>query len=170
METRRRPLDPPVAIRQATLPQGPSFTPRKSRSALEAAPAKTGTKRAVAGGRSRIAGVARKEPSGIVRGPMRRSLPGPRRTLPGGLRLPGEVPPSSPEALRLRLEQRRQGRVPATNLQCRSDCLPASGGGDRCGALLDGCDCHTIDTPEGKAACGLSRVPGQEYPNRSLPQ
>lgn len=26
-----------------------------------------------------------------------------------------------------------------------------------CGQLLDSCDCHTIDTPEGKKACGLAR-------------
>ncbi len=29
----------------------------------------------------------------------------------------------------------------------------------RCGALLNGCDCHTIDTPEGKRSCGLARSP-----------
>ena len=26
-----------------------------------------------------------------------------------------------------------------------------------CGQLLAGCDCHTIDTPEGKRKCGLAR-------------
>lgn len=26
-----------------------------------------------------------------------------------------------------------------------------------CAGLLSGCDCHQIDTPEGKRACGLSR-------------
>lgn len=29
----------------------------------------------------------------------------------------------------------------------------------RCAALLKTCDCHTMDTPEGKRACGLARVP-----------
>jgi hypothetical protein len=28
---------------------------------------------------------------------------------------------------------------------------------DRCSDLIDGCDCHAIDTPQGKIACGLSR-------------
>ncbi|HVE83347.1 MAG TPA: hypothetical protein VND93_10890 [Myxococcales bacterium] len=26
-----------------------------------------------------------------------------------------------------------------------------------CSGLLSGCDCHQIDTPEGKRACGLAR-------------
>lgn len=26
-----------------------------------------------------------------------------------------------------------------------------------CSGLLAGCDCHNIDTPEGKRACGLAR-------------
>jgi hypothetical protein len=30
-----------------------------------------------------------------------------------------------------------------------------------CADLLPGCDCHQIDTPEGKVACGLARPPGQ---------
>jgi len=30
---------------------------------------------------------------------------------------------------------------------------------NRCAALLETCDCHTINTPEGKRACGLARVP-----------
>ena len=38
-----------------------------------------------------------------------------------------------------------------------------------CAGLLAGCDCHTIDTPQGKAACGLARVRGQNYPDRNLP-
>jgi hypothetical protein len=29
----------------------------------------------------------------------------------------------------------------------------------RCADLLKTCDCHTIDTPEGKRACGLARYP-----------
>ena len=29
----------------------------------------------------------------------------------------------------------------------------------RCAQLLGTCDCHTIDTPEGKRACGLARYP-----------
>jgi len=28
-----------------------------------------------------------------------------------------------------------------------------------CAGLLSGCDCHQIDTPEGKVACGLARSP-----------
>ena len=28
-----------------------------------------------------------------------------------------------------------------------------------CANLLNTCDCHTIDTPEGKVACGLARKP-----------
>jgi hypothetical protein len=30
-----------------------------------------------------------------------------------------------------------------------------------CASLLQSCDCHQIDTPEGKVACGLARPPGQ---------
>lgn len=30
---------------------------------------------------------------------------------------------------------------------------------DACEALIPVCDCNTIDTPEGKARCGLSRAP-----------
>ena len=29
----------------------------------------------------------------------------------------------------------------------------------RCATLLQTCDCHTVDTPEGKRACGLARLP-----------
>ena len=28
-----------------------------------------------------------------------------------------------------------------------------------CASLYDGCDCHTINTPQGKVACGLARPP-----------
>ena len=28
-----------------------------------------------------------------------------------------------------------------------------------CATLIDGCDCHTINTPEGKVACGIARPP-----------
>jgi hypothetical protein len=30
---------------------------------------------------------------------------------------------------------------------------------ERCSALIDQCDCHSLDTPEGKLACGLARDP-----------
>jgi hypothetical protein len=28
-----------------------------------------------------------------------------------------------------------------------------------CAALYDGCDCHTVNTPQGKVACGIARPP-----------
>lgn len=28
-----------------------------------------------------------------------------------------------------------------------------------CASLYAGCDCHTVNTPEGKVACGLARPP-----------
>ena len=28
-----------------------------------------------------------------------------------------------------------------------------------CASLYDGCDCHTVNTPEGKVACGIARPP-----------
>ena len=34
---------------------------------------------------------------------------------------------------------------------------PTAADDARCEALLPGCDCHTIDTAEGKVACGLAR-------------
>ncbi|HEY8211562.1 MAG TPA: hypothetical protein VIG99_28965 [Myxococcaceae bacterium] len=34
---------------------------------------------------------------------------------------------------------------------------PSSADEAVCSGLLDGCDCHQIDTPEGKVACGLAR-------------
>jgi hypothetical protein len=36
-----------------------------------------------------------------------------------------------------------------------------------CGALINGCDCHTVGTVQGKYACGLARQPipyGQALP------
>lgn len=34
---------------------------------------------------------------------------------------------------------------------------PTSGDEAVCAGLLESCDCHQIDTPEGKRACGLAR-------------
>jgi len=28
-----------------------------------------------------------------------------------------------------------------------------------CAGLYDGCDCHTVNTPQGKVACGIARPP-----------
>ena len=40
----------------------------------------------------------------------------------------------------------------------RSDQVnPTSDQQATCSALLDKCDCNTLDTPEGKRACGLAR-------------
>ncbi len=33
-----------------------------------------------------------------------------------------------------------------------------SGDEDRCAKLLDRCDCHALDTPEGKVSCGQARA------------
>lgn len=56
----------------------------------------------------------------------------------------------------------------ATNSIQRDNCLrqastsesaysPDAAEEARCAELLPGCDCNLIDTPQGKAACGLSR-------------
>lgn len=34
---------------------------------------------------------------------------------------------------------------------------PTSADNEVCARYLDGCDCHQVDTPEGKVACGLAR-------------
>jgi len=28
-----------------------------------------------------------------------------------------------------------------------------------CASLYDGCDCHTVNTPQGRVACGIARPP-----------
>jgi hypothetical protein len=42
--------------------------------------------------------------------------------------------------------QQEESRVKPTDVQQQA-----------CEALLEGCDCHLIDTAEGKRACGLAR-------------
>ncbi len=37
---------------------------------------------------------------------------------------------------------------------------PTASDNQTCQQLLNGCDCHLINTAEGKYACGLARVPG----------
>jgi len=32
-----------------------------------------------------------------------------------------------------------------------------------CAGLLDSCDCHTLDTPQGKVNCGQARDPSRTY-------
>jgi hypothetical protein len=36
---------------------------------------------------------------------------------------------------------------------------PTSEDNARCQALLNECDCHLTNTPQGKIACGLARAP-----------
>jgi hypothetical protein len=45
----------------------------------------------------------------------------------------------------------------AANEQSRVGSKPADE--QRCSELLKTCDCHTMDTAEGKVACGLARTP-----------
>jgi len=45
----------------------------------------------------------------------------------------------------------------AANEESRISPKPADE--NTCAALLQTCDCHTINTPEGKQACGLARKP-----------
>ncbi|HXX30385.1 MAG TPA: hypothetical protein VEJ89_06665 [Myxococcaceae bacterium] len=58
----------------------------------------------------------------------------------------------------------------AANLNDKNACLqrvanrasvisPSSADDQLCGSLINGCDCHTVNTVAGKYACGLARQP-----------
>lgn len=44
------------------------------------------------------------------------------------------------------------------NVSARADQVnPTSADEDTCGKLIDTCDCHDLNTPQGKQNCGLAR-------------